>query len=104
MGVYYASTVVPTLSANYDTSFRKYGRVSSDNIQKDTRHQKRGETGSRRERLMDVYGCFNVPRRQCPRMERPAFNDTTTGATLKEARRVLKDAGARNISAITIAH
>ncbi len=71
---------------------------------KDTMHQAHIE--NRSERLKNIIGSFGViNEKQIKNRNIILIDDvTTTGATLSEAKKVLKDAGARKIIAFTIAH
>ena len=71
---------------------------------KDTEHQARIK--DRRERLKNMRGTFAVKTSEFVRGKNIILIDDilTTGATLSEARRVLKEAGARKVIAFTIAH
>jgi len=75
---------------------------------KETKHQARIE--NRSERLKNVIGAFELTKKT---IESGEINNrniiliddvTTTGATLAEARKILKQAGARKVIAFTIAH
>ena len=71
---------------------------------KDTEHQARIE--NRTMRLKNIVGSFSVKNLEKIENRNIILIDdvTTTGATLNEARKVLKQAGARKIIAFTIAH
>lgn len=71
---------------------------------KDTEHQARIE--NRSERLKNIIGSFSVKNPEKIKNRNIILIDdvTTTGATLSEARKVLKQAGARKIIAFTVAH
>ena len=71
---------------------------------KDTEHQAKIE--DRRKRLQNIVGSFSVKNSEIIRGENIILIDdvTTTGATLAEARKVLRAAGAKKIIAFTIAH
>jgi ComF family protein len=71
---------------------------------KDTEHQARIE--NRSARLKNIVGSFSVKNPEKIKNRNIIIIDdvTTTGATLNEARRVLKQAGARKIIAFTVAH
>lgn len=66
------------------------------------------KTKNRTERLKNLKDCFEVPfaARDYARGRNIILIDdvTTTGTTIREARRALKSAGARKIIAFTIAH
>jgi len=61
---------------------------------------------NKEERLKNIKGCFSVKNSEKIRGRNIILIDdiTTTGATLREAQKVLKKAGARNIIGFTIAH
>ncbi|MDO8659286.1 MAG: hypothetical protein Q7K54_01670 [Candidatus Parcubacteria bacterium] len=72
---------------------------------KETKHQAR--IGNRRERLLNIIGSFAI------KNEKLSFSKnniiliddiTTTSATLNEARKVLKQNGAKKVIAFTVAH
>ena len=71
---------------------------------KDTQSQSR--TKNKKERLANVVGCFTIKDPALVRNQNIILVDdiVTTGATLGEAMKVLKKAGARKVIAITIAH
>lgn len=75
---------------------------------KETEHQARIE--NRTERLKNIRGSFAVKNAKENRSKIKGRNIiliddiTTTGATLNEARKILKRAGARKIIAFTVAH
>ncbi|MEK7071422.1 MAG: phosphoribosyltransferase family protein [Patescibacteria group bacterium] len=75
---------------------------------KDSEHQARLE--NRRERLQNIIGSFAIKNEQQNEEKIKGRNIiliddvTTTGATLSEARKTLKQAGAKKIIAFTIAH
>lgn len=71
---------------------------------KDTEHQARIK--DRRARLQNMRGTFTVKDAGAVRGKNIILIDDilTTGATLSEARRVLKEAGARKVIAFTVAH
>ncbi len=71
---------------------------------KDTSHQAHIE--NRSERLRNVVGSFAVKNNERIKRKNIILIDdvTTTGATLAEAKKILKQAGARKIIAFTIAH
>lgn len=75
---------------------------------KDTGHQARIE--SRRERMENIKDSFTINRNIDPTQEVKGKNIillddvTTTGATLSEAKKILKNAGARKVIAFTVAH
>lgn len=71
---------------------------------KETEHQARIE--NRRERLKNIVGSFAVQNAELVKNRNIILIDdiTTTGATLSEARKVLRQAGARKIIAFTVAH
>ena len=71
---------------------------------KDTEHQARIE--NRSERLKNIIGSFAVKNGEQIKNKNIILIDdiTTTGATLAEAKKVLKQAGAKKIIAFTIAH
>jgi ComF family protein len=70
----------------------------------DTPHQTK--IRRRAERLANVVGCFAVSHPERIRGKNIIVLDdvTTTGATLAEARRVLLEAGAREVLALAVAH
>lgn len=67
-------------------------------------HQAR--TKGRRERLANIIDSFFIRKPDAIRGQTIILIDdvVTTGATLKEARKVLRQAGAKHITALTIAH
>ena len=71
---------------------------------KNTEHQVRIQ--DRRARLKNLIGSFAVKNEALVKNKNIILIDdvTTTGATLNEARKTLKQAGARKIIAFTIAH
>lgn len=71
---------------------------------KETKHQ--ANTKNRTERLRNLLGTFGVKNSNLIHKRNIILIDdvTTTGATLFEAKKVLKQAGARKIIAFTIAH
>ena len=71
---------------------------------KDTEHQARIE--DRTKRLKNIIGSFALKNREQIKNRNIILIDdiTTTGATLSEARKTLKQAGAKKIIAFTIAH
>ncbi len=71
---------------------------------KDTEHQARIEDRSKR--LKNIIGSFVVKNKELVAGKNIILIDdvTTTGATLNEAKKTLKQAGARKIIAFTIAH
>ena len=83
-------------------------RLEKNVLQKiiDTRHQARIE--NRAERLKNVVGSFAVKIENADKIKNRNIilidDITTTGATLSEARKILKQGGARKLIAFTIAH
>ena len=71
---------------------------------KDTEHQARIK--NRQVRLQNVVGSFVVKKPELIKGKNIILIDdiTTTGATLTEARKILKSSGARKVIAFTIAH
>ena len=71
---------------------------------KETEHQARIK--DRRQRLKNIIGSFAVKNGELIKNRNIILIDDilTTGATLSEARKVLKQAGARKIIAFTVAH
>lgn len=71
---------------------------------KETEHQAKIE--NRAKRLKNIVGSFTVESAEKIKNRNIILIDdvTTTGATLNEARKVLKQAGARKIIAFTVAH
>jgi competence protein ComFC len=71
---------------------------------KDTEHQARIE--DRNKRLKNIVGSFIVKNPEIVKNKNIILIDdvTTTGATLSEAKKILKQSGARKIIAFTIAH
>ena len=71
---------------------------------KETEHQARIK--NRRERLENIVGSFSVKNVESIKNRNIILIDdiTTTGATLAEARKILKKSGARKIIAFTVAH
>jgi len=64
------------------------------------------KTRNRQERLKNIRGAFNISKTHKISGQTIFLIDdvTTTGATLKEARRVLREAGAKRVEAFVIAH
>ena len=60
----------------------------------------------RKARLENIIGSFGINREKTIENRNIILLDdvTTTGATLGEARKVLLDAGAKNVICVTIAH
>jgi len=71
---------------------------------KDTEHQARIE--NRSQRLKNIVGSFAVKNPEKIKSKNIILIDdvTTTGATLNEARKILRQAGAKKIIAFTVAH
>jgi len=71
---------------------------------KDTEHQAKIE--NRSERLKNIVGSFSIKNGEQIKGRNIILIDdvTTTGATLAEAKKVLKQAGAKKIIAFTVAH
>ena len=71
---------------------------------KETEHQAR--IGDRRHRLKNLSGSFSVKNSEIIKRKNIILIDdvTTTGATLNEAKKILKSFGARKVIAFTIAH
>lgn len=71
---------------------------------KDSEHQARIE--NRAHRLKNIVGSFAVKNADAIKNRNIILVDdvTTTGATLSEAKKVLKQAGAKNVIAFTVAH
>jgi ComF family protein len=71
---------------------------------KETEHQARIE--NRKTRLENILGSFSVKNAESIKNRNIILIDdiTTTGATLNEARKILKQAGARKVIAFTVAH
>ena len=71
---------------------------------KDTEHQ--AHIKDRRERMKNMAGTFTVKNNELIKNKNIILIDDilTTGATLTEAKKVLKQAGARKIIAFTVAH
>jgi predicted amidophosphoribosyltransferase len=71
---------------------------------RETEHQARIE--NRAERLRNIVGSFAVKNQTSVKHRNVILIDdiTTTGATLNEARKILKQNGARKIIAFTVAH
>ncbi|MFA6257818.1 MAG: phosphoribosyltransferase family protein [Candidatus Paceibacterota bacterium] len=71
---------------------------------KEREHQARIK--NRNERLKNIIGSFEAKRSELIKNRNIILIDdiTTTGATLSEARKVLKQAGARKVIAFTVAH
>ncbi len=71
------------------------------------RHTKaQSKTKSRKERLVNVKNSFVVRKAEKIKGKNIIIFDdvTTTGATLKEAKKVLKKAGAKKVYFMTMAH
>ena len=70
----------------------------------ETEHQAR--IHNRSARLKNIVGSFSVKNEELIKNKNIILIDdiTTTGATLTEAKKVLKHAGARKIIAFTVAH
>lgn len=64
------------------------------------------KTRSRKERLANIKNCFSIRNsEEIHQSHIILFDDvTTTGATLVEAKKTLKKAGAKNVTAFTVAH
>jgi competence protein ComFC len=71
---------------------------------KETEHQARIE--NRTERLKNIVGSFSIKNAEQVKNRNIILIDdiTTTGATLSEAKKILKGAGARKVIAFTVAH
>ena len=71
---------------------------------RDSEHQAR--IRDRRERLKNMVGSFTVKNKGLVKNKNIILIDdvTTTGATLNEAKKTLKEAGARKVIAFTVAH
>ena len=71
---------------------------------KETEHQARIE--NRSERLKNIIGSFAIQNEELIKKRNIILIDdiTTTGATLAEAKKVLRRAGARKVIAFTVAH
>ncbi len=71
---------------------------------KDTKHQAKIE--NRNERLKNIVGCFSIKNAEKIKNRNIILIDdvTTTGATLTEAHKILKQQGAKKIIAFAIAH
>lgn len=71
---------------------------------KDEKHQ--AHINDRRERLKNIIGSFAIKNPEAIKSKNIILIDdvTTTGATLEEAKKTLKKAGARKIIAFTLAH
>lgn len=71
---------------------------------KETEHQARIKDRSKR--LKNIIGSFSVQNKECIENRNIILIDdvTTTGATLNEAKKVLKQSGAKKVIAFTIAH
>ncbi len=71
---------------------------------KDGEHQAKIE--DRNKRLKNIVGCFNIKNPEKIKNRNIILIDdvTTTGATLNEAKKILKQSGAKKIIAFTIAH
>lgn len=71
---------------------------------KDVEHQARIK--NRRERLENIVGSFGVKNIELVKNRNIILIDDilTTGATLNEAKKILKKAGARKVIAFTLAH
>ncbi len=61
---------------------------------------------NRTERLKNLQGAYKIKSNAIVKGKNIILIDdvSTTGATLKEARRVLREAGARNVIALVVAH
>lgn len=71
---------------------------------KETKHQAKIE--NRGERLLNIVGSFDIQNAELIKNRNIILIDdiTTTGATLSEAKKVLKHFGARKIIAFAVAH
>jgi competence protein ComFC len=71
---------------------------------RETKHQ--AMINDRRKRMRNIEGSFEIKTKSLIEGRNIILIDdvTTTGATLKEARKILKEAGAKKIIAFTIAH
>jgi ComF family protein len=79
--------------------------IENNLLKKSTETKRQSHSKSRRERLQNIIGSFSVTRQCAPRTIYILIDDvTTTGATLVEARKILKESGAKKIKAYTVAH
>jgi len=108
-------TLVPIPSSNkrirskgFNQTFLVCNYLKGSPIKKDLLFRKKhskpqSHIKSRDERIKNVKGCFWAKQTDLENII--IFDDvTTTGATLKEAREALLNAGAKNVKALTIAH
>lgn len=82
-------------------------RISIENnlLKKEIDTKRQSHTKSRRERLENIVGSFSGIKAYNPRAIYILIDDvTTTGATLLEAKKILRAGGARKIKAYTVAH
>ena len=97
-----SALIAKRLSFIDDSSFK----LEKDVLYKtrDTKNQM--EIKDRKKRLQNLHGCFEVknPERVLGRNIILIDDVVTTGATLIEAKKVLKKAGAKKVIAFTIAH
>ncbi|MFC1720700.1 ComF family protein [Patescibacteria group bacterium] len=97
-----SALIAKHLSFIDDSSFK----LEKDVLYKtrDTKNQM--EIKDRKKRLQNLHGCFEVknPERVLGRNIILIDDVVTTGATLREAKRVLKKSGAKKVTAFTIAH
>lgn len=80
--------------------------VKTDFLKKVKETQPQMTLRNKKERVKNVIDCFSVPKPHEVKNKNIILIDDvfTTGATLYEAQKVLKKAGARKIIAITVAH
>lgn len=84
------------------------GTFNAHILKKSRTTKKQALISNRSERFRNVKNSFTIPKRQKRNIDQKdiiLIDDlVTTGATLDEAKRVLKKAGARNIITLTLAH
>jgi len=90
------------IKLDHNTSFEWSKNILIKN--KETIHQ--AQVKERKDRLKNLAGSFSVLNQEKIKNRNLILLDdvTTTGATLKEARNILKKAGAKKIIAFTLAH
>ena len=95
------------IAKNLEKLDKKENFVLEENIlfkRKETEHQARIK--NKQARLKNLIGTFSVKNQELIKNKNIILIDdvTTTGATLKEARKILRENGAKKIIAFTIAH
>lgn len=86
------------------TACPSLGELASDALER-VRHTKAQTALPRAARIQNVRGAFRADRQRVRGRDIILLDDvTTTGSTLAEARTALRDAGARSVFAIALAH